>query len=261
MGYLLNEALKTLCGVDQWSYAVFWKIDFQNPKLLIWEECYHGPIMFSCLPHTETVSPGITFDDWEGSWASAESRSFPPTVQAGDRVQQLVNKMMMDNQVSIVGEGLVGRAAFTGNYQWILSQNCSKESHPPEVLNELNQQFAARMQTVAVIPVLPHGVFQFGSSKYIIENMGFVNDVRTLILQLACVPGALFSESYATPETVPKVGASFRHLQATSVDSCGKSKCSDLSRLSSNFYDSNHQDYSQVSRVVGQTSNFVFKKN
>lgn len=92
------------------------------------------------------------------------------------------------------------------------------------------------------------------------ENIGFVNDVRTLILQLACVPGALFSESYATPETVPKVGASFSHLQCTSVDSCGKSKCTDLSHLSSNFSDNNHQDYSQVSRVVGQTSNFVFKE-
>lgn len=74
-------------------------------RLLIWEECYHGPIMFSCLPHTETVSPGIAFDDWEACWASTESRSFSPTVLAEDRVQQLVNKMMMDNQVSIVGEG------------------------------------------------------------------------------------------------------------------------------------------------------------
>lgn len=28
---------------------------------------------------------------------------------------------------------LVGRAAFTGNYNWIHSQNCAKEAHPPEV--------------------------------------------------------------------------------------------------------------------------------
>lgn len=32
MGYLLKEALKTLCGSNQWSYAVFWKIGCQNPK-------------------------------------------------------------------------------------------------------------------------------------------------------------------------------------------------------------------------------------
>lgn len=32
MGYLLKEALKTLCGVNQWSYAVFWKFGCQNPK-------------------------------------------------------------------------------------------------------------------------------------------------------------------------------------------------------------------------------------
>lgn len=28
---------------------------------------------------------------------------------------------------------IVGRAAFTGNHQWILSSNYSKYAHPPEV--------------------------------------------------------------------------------------------------------------------------------
>lgn len=28
---------------------------------------------------------------------------------------------------------LVGRAAFTGNHQWILSENYRREEHPPEV--------------------------------------------------------------------------------------------------------------------------------
>ena len=32
MGGLLKEALKSLCGVSQWSYAVFWKIGCQNTK-------------------------------------------------------------------------------------------------------------------------------------------------------------------------------------------------------------------------------------
>lgn len=29
---------------------------------------------------------------------------------------------------------MVGRAAFTGNHQWILSETYTKETHPPEVI-------------------------------------------------------------------------------------------------------------------------------
>ncbi|KAL3626955.1 hypothetical protein CASFOL_029168 [Castilleja foliolosa] len=165
MGYLLKEALKTLCGVNHWSYAVFWKIGCQNPKLLIWEDCFY-----------ETAScSGLS-----GSWVSSETRK----LQSADEVHLLVNKMMMDNQVNIVGEGLVGRVAFTGNHQWIQVENYYGDAHPPEVQKEVSQQFAAGMQTVAVIPVLPHGVVQFGSFLAIMENIGFVNDATSLLLQL-----------------------------------------------------------------------------
>ncbi|GFQ03802.1 transcription factor lhw [Phtheirospermum japonicum] len=104
MGYLLKEALKTLCGVNQWSYAVFWKIGCQNPKLLIWEDCFY-----------ETAScSGLS-----GSWVSAGT--------------------------------------------------CKLQSTD---------------KTVAVIPVLPHGVVQFGSFSTIMENIGFINDATSLLLQL-----------------------------------------------------------------------------
>ncbi|KAK4492291.1 hypothetical protein RD792_003094, partial [Penstemon davidsonii] len=206
MGYLLKEALKTLCGVNQWSYAVFWKFGCQNPKLLIWEDSYSEPA--SC---SETA-----FQDYNATWISTETRNS----QTGDKVHLLVNKMMMDNQVNIVGEGLVGRVAFTGNYQWILSDNYFRETRPPEVLREICQQFSAGMQTVAVIPVLPHGVVQFGSFKTIMENTGFVNDVISLVLQLGYVPGALLSENYTAKELAPKIGDPICHENSTPQDFC-----------------------------------------
>ncbi|KAI3450769.1 hypothetical protein Pfo_007434 [Paulownia fortunei] len=207
MGYLLKEALKTLCGVNQWSYAVFWKIGCQNPKLLIWEECYYEPASYSGLPGLSgNENPETSFHDYNASWVSAETHNLQSNVQAGDKVHLLVNKMMMDNHVNIVGEGLVGRVAFTGNHQWILSENYYREAHPPEVLKEVCQQFSAGMQTVAVIPVLPHGVVQFGSFLTIMENMGFVNDVTSLVLQLGYASGVLLSTSYAAKECAPKIG-------------------------------------------------------
>ncbi|XP_011088969.1 transcription factor LHW isoform X1 [Sesamum indicum] len=204
MGYLLKEALKTLCGVNQWSYAVFWKIGCQNPKLLIWEECYYEPA--SCSGLSVNQNQETAFHDYGASWISAETHSLQSYAQAGDRVHSLVNKMMMDNHVNIVGEGLVGRVAFTGNHQWILSENYCKEAHPPEVLKEVNLQFSAGMQTVAVVPVLPHGVVQFGSYLKIMENMAFLNDVTSLVLQLGYVSGVLVPENYAAKEHAAKIG-------------------------------------------------------
>ncbi|KAH1225142.1 hypothetical protein AAZX31_11G154600 [Glycine max] len=182
MGFLLKEALRTLCSRNRWSYAIFWKIGCNNSKLLIWEDYYYEPLPSPFPPR-----------DGEGCWFSSESQ----LIQEEDRVCVLINKMMVNNSVSIAGEGIVGRAAFTGNYQWILLNNFTRDAYPPEVYPELHYQFSAGMQTVAVIPVLPHGVVQLGSFLPIMEDIGFVNDVKNLFLQLGCVPGALLSEDYS----------------------------------------------------------------
>ncbi|KAF9665346.1 hypothetical protein SADUNF_Sadunf16G0113200 [Salix dunnii] len=206
MGLLLKEVLKTLCGVNQWCYAIFWKIGYQNPKLLIWEECHYEPTLCSAPPSTSgTENLAIHFGEWEGHLGS-DVHSSQLEIQAGGRLCSLINKMMVNNQVNIVGEGIVGRAAFTGNHEWILANNCSKDAHPPEVLNEVHHQFSAGMQTIAVIPVCPHGVLQVGSSLAILENIGFVNNVKSLILQLGCVPGALLSDNHMEKEPTERIG-------------------------------------------------------
>ncbi|KAJ1407475.1 hypothetical protein SESBI_24282 [Sesbania bispinosa] len=192
MGFLLKETLKTLCGRNQWSYAVFWKIGCNNSKLLIWEECYYDPLSCPFPPHSFGMS-NLPNQNGEGCWFSSES-------QVGiqeDRISSLINKMIVNNSVIVAGEGIIGRAAFTGSHQWILLNNFTKDAYPPEVYAEVHHQFSAGMQTVTVIPVLPHGVVQLGSFFPIMENIGFVNDVKSLILQLGCIPGALLSEDYS----------------------------------------------------------------
>lgn len=195
MGYLLKEALKTLCGVDRWSYAVFWKINCQNPKLLIWEDCYYEPVIYSAIHGIPgSMNQELTFQNWSSCWTSNGGVSQP-----GEKVQLLVNKMMVENQFNVVGEGLVGKAAATGNHQWVLSEGYCREAHPVEVLKELSLQFSAGMQTIASIPVLPHGVVQLGSSKMILENVGVVNEVKMLVGQLGCV---LLSDEQGMRQTV-----------------------------------------------------------
>lgn len=120
MGAMLRQVLKAFCAGNQWCYAVFWKIGCQNTKLLIWEECH-----YESTPH-----PDIPFGEWDGCWGSYEILS-RLRIHAEDRVQLLINKMMNNNQVNVVGEGILGRAAFTGNHQWFLANNHIRDAHPP----------------------------------------------------------------------------------------------------------------------------------
>ncbi|KAH7541816.1 transcription factor LHW [Ziziphus jujuba] len=258
MGFLLKEALKTLCGWNQWSYAVFWKIGCQNPKLLIWEECHYEPAKFSVpLRISGTVSDEVPFGELERCWVSSEIGSSQVGIHSVDRVFTLINKMLTSNQVNIVGEGMVGRAAFTGHHQWILSNNYSKDAHPPEVLNEMHHQFSAGMQTVAVIPVLPHGVVQLGSSSAIMENIAFVNEVKSLIMQLGCVRGALLSDSCATKDSAEKIGLPVTVGKLAHVDSPGVQKVTNSSSVVNNY---NQQSYSsQASSLVGQPFHSLVK--
>ena len=111
-----------------------------------------------------------TLKEWEGCQFTDELRTPQVGVRAEDQVTSLMNRMMLDNRVKVVGQGynyiafllystfalmlslcindkpkifailfarLVGRAAFTGNYLWILSENCAKETHPPEVYHRV----------------------------------------------------------------------------------------------------------------------------
>ncbi|KAF8039373.1 hypothetical protein BT93_B1796 [Corymbia citriodora subsp. variegata] len=198
MGYLLKEALKTICGVNQWSYAVFWKFGCQNPKLLIWEECYYEPLRCCALPSTAgSVIGKVPIGEFDECLVAPDNHFSMPENHVADKIQSLIDKMMIKNQINIVGEGIIGRAAFTGNHQWILSSCYNGDAYPPEVQNEMLHQFSAGMQTVVVIPITPHGVIQVGSSLLIMENVRFVDEVRGLILQLGFVPGSVCSDTHA----------------------------------------------------------------
>lgn len=69
-------------------------------RLLIWEESYCEPI-----PRFGRQNSEVPFDDWEGCWVSPETRISELDGQAGGSIHFLVKKMMMNNQVNIVGEG------------------------------------------------------------------------------------------------------------------------------------------------------------
>jgi len=145
----VGDALRRLCEEVGWSYAVFWKaIGAADPVHLVWEDGFCGHA--SCSAGSEAPDAGC---------------------EPGSSVCTLVRKIMA-SQIHVVGEGTIGRAAFTGNHQWIIHDPANDHSLRSEVSAEINHQFVAGIRTIAIIPVLPRGVLQLGSTN-VVRYPGF----------------------------------------------------------------------------------------
>ncbi|KAM0939763.1 putative transcription factor bHLH family [Dioscorea sansibarensis] len=188
MGFLLRDALRRLCVEIGWSYAVFWRaIGCRNPKKLVWEDghCERLPSIsgfdaMDMLLKEKGLARGSA-NDW---YAEVGGR-------AEDKLGTLFKNMMV-SQVHVVGEGVVGRAVLTGHHQWILRDMLGVSLS--DISAEMMAQFFAGIQTIAIIPVLPFGVVQLGSTQMVIENIGFINHVRCLFAQLGSVSGIFTSD-------------------------------------------------------------------
>ncbi|TVU50966.1 hypothetical protein EJB05_02365 [Eragrostis curvula] len=157
----VGDALRRLCEEVGWSYAVFWKaIGAADPVHLVWEDGYCGHA--SCSAGSEASEVGC---------------------EQGSSVCTLVRKVMA-SQVHVVGEGTIGRAAVTGNHLWIVHDGANDHKLRPEVAAEMNHQFLAGIQTIAIVPVLPRGVLQLGSTSVVMENTNLVLQYKKLCSQL-----------------------------------------------------------------------------
>ncbi|KAL0908346.1 hypothetical protein M5K25_022835 [Dendrobium thyrsiflorum] len=175
MGFELGEALRRLCVEIGWSYAVFWRaIGSPNPKHLVWEDGHwHGKAQLSGCDDSSSHENLL-----------AEFRS-----HGEGSIDELVSNSMVP-QSHVIGDGIVGRAASIGNHQWIL-RDVAKDSGPIlSHLAELKNQFVSGIQTIVIIPVMPYGVVQFGSTMRVMENNLFVNNVRATFMKLLCEPGS-----------------------------------------------------------------------
>ncbi|KAI0531068.1 hypothetical protein KFK09_000619 [Dendrobium nobile] len=163
MGFVLGDALKRLCVEIGWSYAVFWRaVGLQEQRYLIWEDGFCGR-MHGGLSGFEAMDLLIKEKGLlRGS--RCEERFAELGCPTEVRIYTLVHKRMT-SQVHAVGDGVIGKAASTGNHQWILKGNLNPEYAATKDLVEINQQLLAGIQTIAVIPVLPQGVLQLGSTQ------------------------------------------------------------------------------------------------
>uniref|UniRef100_A0A8R7UFK3 BHLH domain-containing protein n=2 Tax=Triticum urartu TaxID=4572 RepID=A0A8R7UFK3_TRIUA len=150
------------------------------------------------------------------------SEAFEVGCESGGTVCTLVRKVMA-SQVHVVGEGTIGHAAFTGSHQWIIHDTANDHRLRSEVAAEMNYQFRAGIQTIAIIPVLPRGVLQLGSTSVVMENTTYVLQYKKLCSQLNNRSSMVASTSVKN-DSSQKVQSRSSHglLSVYPTDGCSK---------------------------------------
>ncbi|KAM0030190.1 putative transcription factor bHLH family [Helianthus debilis subsp. tardiflorus] len=144
---VVKNVIKNLCCSYGWSYGAFWSYGQPDSILLSLQDTY--------------------FEE--------EFRS------------------LMDNLLLQIpfGGGIIGQAAHTNKHMWM----CSEDHYRDQIFSgsiwdmflndyELRCQFSSGMKTIAVIPVEPQGVVQFGSSEKILESIEFVNQTKRMFQEI-----------------------------------------------------------------------------
>ncbi|GFP98483.1 transcription factor emb1444 [Phtheirospermum japonicum] len=153
----LRPLLQSLCFDSPWNYAVFWKLKHQHEMVLVFEDLH---LENSNKILSSNSRSGVLDCEYPVGFAVAE----------------------MSSGYHVVGSGVVGKAACTGNASWIHSDNIVTNVFDsvlvPEYPDEWLLQFAAGIKTILLLPVIPHGVLQLGSVEMVAEDAGLVAYVK-----------------------------------------------------------------------------------
>ncbi|RLN08237.1 hypothetical protein C2845_PM11G30420 [Panicum miliaceum] len=87
-----------------------------------------------------------------------------------DEARKVVEKMV--NQVHVVGEGVIGRALISGEYQWI------SDDIPFSLSQISDADNLGLFQTIAIVPIQTFGVAQFGSMQKVSQSLEFLDQVK-----------------------------------------------------------------------------------
>ncbi|OIV90692.1 hypothetical protein TanjilG_15078 [Lupinus angustifolius] len=104
----------------------------------------------------------------------------------GQLGQEIANMLP---QTHLFGEGIVGKAAFTGKHIWVHSDGQSQEwnlcgQNIYKEDSELLQHFSSGIKTIVAIPVIACGVVQFGSKNKILERVEFLEQTQRSLIEM-----------------------------------------------------------------------------
>ncbi|KAL6142161.1 hypothetical protein ACLB2K_060444 [Fragaria x ananassa] len=170
----LRQLLKSLCGNSLWNYGVFWKLKHQTDLILRWEDGYcHQPKPRGTMDHaTDNIFFGeaneISFKKCGTSIHEGGSAGYSIGLAVAD----------MSHLQYTFGKGVVGGVASTGNHSWVLLDGLLTSESDSNLVSDCPDewllQFALGVKTILLVPVLPHGVLQFGSMETVAEDLAVV---------------------------------------------------------------------------------------
>ncbi|MQM14901.1 hypothetical protein Taro_047842 [Colocasia esculenta] len=184
----LRRSLWNLCHGTPWKYAVFWKLKHRSRMLLTWQDGY-------CVPTkprdaVEDISQNGIFNGEAG----IISLTCEMDALGGSSTECPIELAVanMSCHLYSLGEGVIGKVAFTGKHHWIFSKSLDSKT-PSEYHEEWQVQFAAGIQTILLVPVVPYGVVQLGSLEMVMEDLKIVTYIKDLFSRLQHTNSASFS--------------------------------------------------------------------
>ncbi|KAJ7544494.1 hypothetical protein O6H91_09G080800 [Diphasiastrum complanatum] len=179
MATALHQTLRNICLKSEWCYAVFWRLKRRSRMVLTWEDGYYDyekPISASNLASLPLIAGNQISTENDGTNEHHIHGHDGAGVE--DQIGLAVAKMSYHDYS--LGEGIIGRVAFTGKHQWVIGSR-EKVHAPKENIYPAGwtSQFTAGIKTIAVVAV-PQGVVQLGSTYTIMEDMNLVDHIRML---------------------------------------------------------------------------------
>ncbi|XP_071730643.1 transcription factor bHLH157-like isoform X2 [Rutidosis leptorrhynchoides] len=145
-------------------------------------------------------------------WSYGQPNSMLLTLQDAyfdDKFGSLIDNLLL--QVPI-GGGVIGQAAYTNKHIWMSSEDQYRIENSSGSISDM-------YMTIAVIPVEPQGVVQFGSNEKILENIEFVNQTKRMFQEsvngvgseigMPLLNGQIFNQDEAFSSLISSDGSCF----------------------------------------------------
>ncbi|CAI9107668.1 OLC1v1007081C3 [Oldenlandia corymbosa var. corymbosa] len=161
----LHRALRCLCSNTGWKYAVFWRLKHRARMMLTWEDGYYYN-----GENQETKCPSGSASNLQVGQCSRDPLG--------------IALAKMSYHVYCLGEGVVGRVAVTGHHIWIATDKLAVGLGAEFENDGWQAQFSAGIRTIAVVPIVPHGVVQLGSLDNIAEDFELLNHIKDIFCKL-----------------------------------------------------------------------------
>ncbi|KAF7845457.1 transcription factor EMB1444-like isoform X1 [Senna tora] len=179
----IKQLLKSLCHYTQWNYVVFWKLNHYLPMSLSWEDGYCNYQKEN--EAVESMHCDITFED--------SNDLFSSSIESNGASEAFSLRLLMTEMSNLkysLGEGIVGKIALKGEHCWVFSEDIFTSNFNTDLISECPYewllQFSSGIKAVLLVPVLPHGVLQFGSFQAVAKDMEFVTNVKEKFSSLYC---------------------------------------------------------------------------